>query len=128
VPVYTLATIASQNGNLSLKYLQVVALIPGVLFATQLFATDQAADPVGTFVRAEMQRQHIPGLTLLVSRSGKPIRTEGYGLSNLELNVPAKPESIFGSLGRLRCQRRASSVRRTSFPIDRPDIGYSTAN
>ncbi len=53
-------------------------------------------------VRAEMQRQHIPGLTLLVSKNGKPIRTEGYGLSNVELNVPAKPESIFqsGSVGK----------------------------
>ena len=49
-----------------------------------------------------MQQQHIPGLTLLVSKNGKPIRTEGYGLSNVELNVSAKPESIFqsGSVGK----------------------------
>jgi CubicO group peptidase (beta-lactamase class C family) len=74
----------------------------GVLFATQLSAADQAADPVSVFVRAEMQKQHIPGLTLLVSKNGKPIRTEGYGVSNLELNVPAKPETIFqsGSVGK----------------------------
>jgi CubicO group peptidase (beta-lactamase class C family) len=68
----------------------------------RLVAADPAADQVGAFVRAEMQRQHVPGLTLLVSRSGHPIRTEGYGLSNLELNVPAKPETIFqsGSVGK----------------------------
>jgi len=74
-----------------LKYLKVAALISGFLFATQLPATDPATDPVGVFVRAEMQNQHIPGLTLLVSKNGKPIRIEGYGLSNRELDVRAKP-------------------------------------
>ena len=85
-----------------MKNLIVAAFIPGLLFATQLFASDQAIDPVSAFVHTEMQRQHIPGLTLLVSKSGKPIRTEGYGDSNLELSVPAKPESIFqsGSMGK----------------------------
>jgi CubicO group peptidase (beta-lactamase class C family) len=80
----------------------VVTLILGFLFATQLFGADQATDAVSMFVRAEMRRQHIPGLTLLVSRSGKPIRTEGYGLCNLELKVPVKPETIFqsGSVGK----------------------------
>jgi CubicO group peptidase (beta-lactamase class C family) len=83
-------------------YLKIIALIPGLLFGTQLLAADQASDPVSEFVRGEMQEQHIPGLTLLVSKSGKPLRAEGYGVSNLELNVPAKPESIFqsGSVGK----------------------------
>jgi CubicO group peptidase (beta-lactamase class C family) len=86
----------------SLTRLKFIALIPGVLFALQLAAADQATDPVSVFVRAKMQEQHIPGLTLLVSKDGKPIRTEGYGLSNLELNVRAKPETIFqsGSVGK----------------------------
>jgi CubicO group peptidase (beta-lactamase class C family) len=83
-------------------YLKIIALIPGLLFGTQLLAADQASDPVSEFVRGEMQEQHIPGLTLLVSKSGKPLRAGGYGVSNLELNVPAKPESIFqsGSVGK----------------------------
>ncbi len=86
----------------STSTLKFVALIPALLFATQLAAADPAIDPVSDFVRAEMQRQHIPGLTLLVSRGGKAIRTEGYGLANVELNVPARPETIFqsGSVGK----------------------------
>lgn len=65
-------------------------------------AADQSVDEVTTFVQVQMQEQHIPGLTLLVSRSGKPVRSEGYGLTNVELNVSAKPESIFqsGSVGK----------------------------
>ena len=70
--------------------------------ATPLFAADQPMDPVSAFVRGQMQRQHIPGLALLVSKNGKPIRTEGYGFSNVELGVPARPETIFqsGSVGK----------------------------
>jgi CubicO group peptidase (beta-lactamase class C family) len=57
---------------------------------------------VGEYVRAEMQRQHIPGLSLLVVKDGKIVRAEGFGLSNVELQVPVKPETIFqsGSVGK----------------------------
>jgi hypothetical protein len=53
-------------------------------------------------VRAEMEKQHIPGLALLVSRNGAPIREQGFGLANLELHVPATPKTIFqsGSVGK----------------------------
>ena len=49
-----------------------------------------------------MQKQHIPGLSLLVSRDGNPIRAQGYGLANVELRVPVKPETVFqsGSVGK----------------------------
>jgi CubicO group peptidase (beta-lactamase class C family) len=62
----------------------------------------QPADEVARTVHAEMAKQHIPGLALLVSRKGVPIRTEGFGLANVELNVPVKPETIFqsGSIGK----------------------------
>jgi CubicO group peptidase (beta-lactamase class C family) len=49
-----------------------------------------------------MAKQHIPGLALLVSRGGQPVREQGYGLANVELQVPVKPETIFqsGSVGK----------------------------
>ena len=49
-----------------------------------------------------MENQHIPGLALLVTRNGVPVRSEGFGLANVELNVPVKPETIFqsGSIGK----------------------------
>jgi CubicO group peptidase (beta-lactamase class C family) len=78
------------------------AIACGILFAAKLFAAEQPADAVSAFVRAEMQKQHVPGLTLLVAKNGNPIRSEGYGVANLELRVPAKPETIFqsGSVGK----------------------------
>ena len=62
----------------------------------------QTPDAVDQLVQVEMQKQHIPGLALLVSRNGQPIRRQGYGMSNVELQVPVKPETIFqsGSVGK----------------------------
>lgn len=49
-----------------------------------------------------MQHEHIPGLALLVSRDGKIVLAKGYGWSNVELQVPVKPETVFqsGSMGK----------------------------
>jgi CubicO group peptidase (beta-lactamase class C family) len=59
-------------------------------------------DVVDQYVRAEMQREHIPGISLLVAHHGKSVRAQGYGLANVELQVPVKPETIFqsGSVGK----------------------------
>jgi CubicO group peptidase (beta-lactamase class C family) len=53
-------------------------------------------------VRGEMEQQHIPGVALLVSRAGKIVKAEGFGLANVELQVPVRPETIFqsGSVGK----------------------------
>jgi CubicO group peptidase (beta-lactamase class C family) len=57
---------------------------------------------VSNYARSEMQRQHIPGIALLVSRDGKIVQAEGFGLANVELQVRVKPETIFqsGSMGK----------------------------
>jgi CubicO group peptidase (beta-lactamase class C family) len=68
----------------------------------QAQATSTVSQNVSNYVRSEMQRQHIPGIALLVSRGGKIVQAEGFGLSNVELQVPVKPETIFqsGSVGK----------------------------
>jgi CubicO group peptidase (beta-lactamase class C family) len=85
-----------------LKYFRLVILGIGFVTAPQLAAAEQPADHVARFVRAEMEKQQIPGLALLVSRNGRPIRMEGFGMSNVELQVLVKPETIFqsGSIGK----------------------------
>jgi CubicO group peptidase (beta-lactamase class C family) len=57
---------------------------------------------VSEYVKAEMLRQHIPGLSLLVAKGGKIVLAEGFGLANVELQVPVKPETVFqsGSMGK----------------------------
>jgi CubicO group peptidase (beta-lactamase class C family) len=72
-----------------------------VSFFRPAFAADQT-DAVDEYIRAEMGKQHIPGLALLVSRGGHVIRAQVYGMANVELQVPVKPETIFqsGSMGK----------------------------
>jgi len=72
-----------------------------VSFSSLGFAADQP-DAVDAYVHSEMARQRIPGLALLVSRSGQVIRAQGYGLANVELHVPVQPVTIFqsGSVGK----------------------------
>ena len=77
--------------------------LPLLLLLVPLSAAQQPQiDTVDEFVRSEMQRQHVPGLSLLVAREGKIVRAQGYGQANVELQVPVKPETIFqsGSLGK----------------------------
>jgi CubicO group peptidase (beta-lactamase class C family) len=52
-------------------------------------------DKVDDYVKAEMQKQRIPGLSLAVVKEGKVIKAEGYGLANVEHNVPARPETVY---------------------------------
>jgi CubicO group peptidase (beta-lactamase class C family) len=53
------------------------------------------SDKVGDYVRAEMKRQRIPGLSLAIVKDGKIILAEGYGLANIEFNIPASPETVY---------------------------------
>jgi len=60
------------------------------------------AAAVSDYVTAEMRRQHIPGLSLVVVKAGKVVQAEGFGLANVELKVPVKAETVFqsGSVGK----------------------------
>ena len=86
--------------NLRFWYWAIVALM--VVRSGCQASTAAQADVVDNYVRAEMTKQRIPGLALLVSRRGQVIRAQGYGLANVELQVPVRPETIFqsGSVGK----------------------------
>ncbi len=79
-------------------------LMVGVIIAGQAFgqASGSPPDAVAQYVNAEMVRQQIPGIALLVSRNGEIVRAQGFGLSNVELQVPVRPETVFqsGSVGK----------------------------
>jgi CubicO group peptidase (beta-lactamase class C family) len=74
------------------------ALFIFLLTFSRVATTDEADD----FVQQEMQRQQIPGLALLVIHHGQIVKSKGYGMANLEHQVPVKPETIFqsGSVGK----------------------------
>jgi CubicO group peptidase (beta-lactamase class C family) len=70
-----------------------IALFALVLLLTAAVAV--RADKVDDYVRAQMQKQHVPGISIAVIKDGKIIKVEGYGLANVELNVPARPDTVY---------------------------------
>jgi CubicO group peptidase (beta-lactamase class C family) len=53
------------------------------------------ADKTDDFVRGELKRQNIPGLSLVVIKDGAIVKAEGYGVANIKLKTPAKPETVY---------------------------------
>ena len=75
-----------------------------VVARAQTSASDDAeiSEKVDAYVAAEMRTEKMPGLALAVVRDGRIIKARGYGLANIELDVPVKAETIFqtGSVGK----------------------------
>lgn len=81
---------------------KILLLILFVLCAAPGFAQDATAAKVDEFIRAEMQKQKIPGVSLAVVKDGQIVYAKGYGFANVEHQVPVKPETVFqsGSVGK----------------------------
>src|SRR5687768_816730 len=60
-----------------------------------LFGVATYADRADDFIQTEMKRHQIPGLSLAVLKHGKVLKAKGYGFANLELKVPATPETVY---------------------------------
>src|SRR6266699_3443366 len=62
--------------------------------------TDTAA--ISRYIEAEVERQHIPGLSVAVLRGDRVVLSRGYGFANVELHVPASDSTVYqsGSMGK----------------------------
>ncbi len=65
--------------------------------------TPEKTIAVDRYVRAEAQRQRIPGLSVAVLRGGTLLLARGYGYANVEHRVPATDRTVYqsGSLGKM---------------------------
>jgi hypothetical protein len=52
-------------------------------------------DKVDRFIRGQMVSRHVPGMSVAVVRNGQIILARGYGLANVELAVPATPDTVY---------------------------------
>jgi CubicO group peptidase (beta-lactamase class C family) len=62
-------------------------------------AAAQAAslpDTVDRFIRAELVRQRIPGMSVAILRGDSVLLARGYGFANQELHAPATDSSVYG--------------------------------
>jgi CubicO group peptidase (beta-lactamase class C family) len=62
----------------------------------------QRLKSIDSFIAAQMSEQKIPGLAVGMYNRGRILLAKGYGLANVELDVPVKPETVFqtGSVGK----------------------------
>ena len=69
------------------------------------------ADSVDDYLKAEMARRHIPGLSVAVVQGGKIVKSQGYGAASLELSVPATATTAY-QIGSLTKQFTAAAILR----------------
>lgn len=81
----------------------------GLLPILLLVASTACGDPVDDYLKTQMREHRIPGLVVNVIRDGKSMKTAAYGLANIELNVQAKPETVF-EIGSLTKQFTAAGI------------------
>ena len=73
-----------------------------LLLAINCLAQTDVTTKVDQYIQSEMKSQQIPGVSVAVMKNGEIIFAKGYGLANVEHQVPVKPETIFqsGSMGK----------------------------
>jgi CubicO group peptidase (beta-lactamase class C family) len=78
------------------------AVCGGVLAAPTPELTPEQMNAIDHYVDAEMKREHVPGIAVGIYSRGQILLVKGYGLANIELNVPVKAETVFqsGSVGK----------------------------
>lgn len=86
-----------------------IVLALGASARTSRITHADAAAKVDDFVKSEMSKQSIPGLTIAVLKDGKIIKAEGYGMANLELDVAAKTDTVY-KIGSVSKQFLASGI------------------
>lgn len=87
-----------------------------LIFSSLVWAQNQPTPPSADQVKARVDEYmnavlRVDGFsgTILIARDGKPVVSRGYGMANIELNVPNTPETIF-RLGSVTKQFTAMSI------------------
>lgn len=73
-------------------------LTPGLASAAEPVAVEK----IDAVVTAELKKQQIPGAAVAVVHQGKEVVAKGYGLANVEHDVPVTADTVFqsGSVGK----------------------------
>src|SRR5215211_2860414 len=70
--------------------------------------TEQITAKIDEYMNAAVKVEGFSG-SILVAREGKPIINKGYGMANIELNVPNTPDTVF-RLGSITKQFTAMAI------------------
>ncbi|HKV12817.1 MAG TPA: serine hydrolase domain-containing protein [Thermoanaerobaculia bacterium] len=68
---------------------------PALPAEEKLALSPQQAEAIDAVVQREMERLHIPGLSLAIARGGVLVHSRVFGRADVENDVPARPETRF---------------------------------
>ncbi|MFI5069340.1 MAG: serine hydrolase domain-containing protein [Terriglobales bacterium] len=74
---------------------QSAELKPLLVWLRYLLSGKRGVPPVDDYVRAEMETQQIPGMSIAVVRDGEVVLEKGYGFANLEDSAPAGKDTVY---------------------------------
>lgn len=83
--------------------------LPFLILAALLWPSLVHGDEVDDYIKLRMEKEHLPGLSLAVIRDGKLVKIKGYGYADLELPVPASPETVY-QVGSITKQFTAAAI------------------
>ena len=88
-----------------------IGYLLALLFGVSSGAAQRPAlpDTVDRFIRAELARQRIPGMSVAVLRGDSVLLARGYGFANLEHRVPATDSTVY-AVGSLSKQFTAAAI------------------
>jgi D-alanyl-D-alanine carboxypeptidase len=70
-----------------------ILLLSTVLLCTTI-ATSARTDKIDDYLKAEMAKGRVPGLSVAVLRDGKLLTARSYGLANVEFSIPMSRETL----------------------------------
>jgi D-alanyl-D-alanine carboxypeptidase len=65
------------------------------VLALLFVASAAKADKIDNYIESQLRNRHIPGASLAIMRDGKIIKSQGYGLANIELYVRAAKSTVY---------------------------------
>src|SRR6187401_2731015 len=68
-----------------------------------------AADSIDDYVKGQMAKRKLPGLSLAVVQKGRIVKAAGYGVASLELRVPATAQTVY-EIGSISKQFAADAI------------------
>jgi CubicO group peptidase (beta-lactamase class C family) len=104
------------------------ALLTLLIFTPPASAQSRAVvDSIDRYVRAELARQRVPGMSVAVLRGDSVLLARGYGYANVENHVPATDSTVY-EVGSVSKQFTAAAVVRLSdqnrLGLDDPIVRY----
>src|SRR5258708_14371205 len=79
------------------------------LYSVIAYPASAQTDQVDAYVKAEMEKRHVPGISVAVVKDGKIVLAKGYGLANVELGVQATADTVY-EIGSITKQFTATAI------------------